>query len=366
MSPKSNKWGRRFLLLTIMVLFLITLCFFGAMAASIPARTAQEFGQPDINLSSSKLYQQSLTLLFSGDGLLTPGNQADGNVTFTIAPGDSLESILARLKETKLVQNEEAFRAYLIYSGLDRRIQPGDYFFTPQLSELEIAQALGNPPNQTTISILAGWRMEEISEKLSGAGLLMNPQEFIQTVLVQGREGYLFPGNYPVQRDISPEALVETFYQEFKSQVTPEMESQFASRGLTTHEAVILASIVEREAVIAEEMPQIASVFLNRLARNMNLAADPTIQYALGYNSEQGTWWTNPLTLDDLKLPSSYNTYENPGLPPGPICNPGLTALQAVANPAQTSYLYFRADCDGSGRHLFSANFQEHLDNACP
>ncbi len=132
------------------------------------------------------------------------------------------------------------------------------------------------------------------------------------------------------------------------------------------HEGVILASIVEREAVVEDEMPQIASVFLNRLRNNLNLAADPTIQYALAYNSEQRTWWTNPLSLDDLKLPSSYNTYENPGLPPGPICNPSLAALQAVAYPAETSFLYFRAACDGSGRHQFSESFQEHLDKACP
>ena len=129
---------------------------------------------------------------------------------------------------------------------------------------------------------------------------------------------------------------------------------------------MILASIVEREAVVEDEMPLIASVFMNRLANDMNLAADPTIQYALGFNRDQGTWWTNPLSLDDLKLPSSYNTYENPGLPPGPICSPGLAALQAVAAPAQTPFLYFRADCDGSGRHLFAESFQEHLDNACP
>ncbi len=366
MTAKTNKWGKRFLLFTIMILFLVALCFFGTMTASIPARTAQQFGQPDMNLSPVKLYQQSLILLIYGDELLNPGNQAEGNTYFPIAPGDSLERILSGLKDAKLIQNQEAFRAYLIYSGIDRRIQPGDYFFTPQLSELEIARALGNPPNQTTISILAGWRMEEISEKLAGVGLQLNPSDFIQAVLANGKEGYLFPGSYQVQRDINAEELVEMLNQRFLSQVTPELESRFASQGLTLHEAVILASIVERETILEEEMPQIASVFLNRLAQDMNLAADPTIQYALGYNTEQGTWWTNPLSLDDLKLPSSYNTYENPGLPPGPICNPGLTALQAVAYPATTSYLYFRADCDGSGRHLFSENFQEHLDNACP
>jgi UPF0755 protein len=208
--------------------------------------------------------------------------------------------------------------------------------------------------------------MEEISEKLPGLGLQLNPDLFIQSVLVSGREGYLFPGIYSVNRDISPDNLVDVFYQRFLSQITPDLESRFSDQGLTLHEAVILASIIEREAVVDEEMPLISSVFLNRLANGMNLAADPTIQYALGFNREQGTWWTNPLSLDDLTLPSSYNTYDNPGLPPGPICNPGLAALQAVANPAQTSYLYFRAECDGSGRHRFAENFQEHLNNACP
>ena len=366
MTSNKNKWGKRFMLLIIMILFLIALCFIGGIAASIPARTAQQFGQPDINLPATKLYQQSIILLFSGDELLIPGNQAEGEIYFPISPGDSLETIISVLEDVGLIQHEQAFRAYLIYSGIDRRIQPGDYFFSLQLSEMEIAQALGNPPGTTTLSILAGWRMEEISEKLSGAGLQMNPDNFIQTLLVNGIEGYLFPAIYPVNREISAEALVEMFYQRFLSQVTPTLESQLAGQGLTLHEAVILASIVEREAVVEEEMPLIASVFLNRLANNMNLAADPTIQYALGFNREQGTWWTNPLSLDDLKLPSSYNTYENPGLPPGPICNPGLVAIQAVANPAQSSYLYFRADCDGSGHHVFSESFQEHLDNACP
>jgi UPF0755 protein len=366
MTSSRRKWGGRFLLFLIMILFLVALCLFGVIGASIPARAAQQYGPPDVNLPTLKLYQQSLILLFYGGGLQSPGNQAAEGKYYLISPGDSLDSIIAGLKYANFIQHEGAFRAYLIYSGIDRRIQPGDYYFTTQLSEIEIAQALGNPPTQTTLSILAGWRMEEISEKFSSVGLLVNPDNFIQTVLVEGREGYLFPAIYQVERDISAESLVDMLYQRFLSQITPELESQFASQGLTLHQAVILASIVEREAIHEDEMPLIASVFLNRLANGMNLAADPTIQYALGYNRDQGTWWTNPLSLDDLKLPSSYNTYENPGLPPGPICNPGLAALQAVANPAQTAYLYFRADCDGSGRHLFSESFQEHLDNACP
>ena len=367
MTSKKNGCGKRFLGLTIMVLFLVALCIFGGIAASIPARTAQEYGQPDQDLPITKLYQQSLILLLYGEGILMPDDQADGEIIFSISPGESLDSIISELAKAQLIQHEGAFRAYLIYTGIDRRIQPGAYYLTYQLSEMDIAQALGNQPTTgTTLSILAGWRMEEISERLPGLGFEVSPDIFIQTVLVNGREGYLFPGIYPADREISAESLVDLFYQRFLSEITPELESGLNNQGLTLHEGVILASIVEREAIIEEEMSLIASVFLNRLADGMNLAADPTIQYALGFNREQGTWWTNPLSLDDLNLPSSYNTYTNPGLPPGPICNPGLSAMQAVAFPAQTSYLYFRADCDGSGKHLFAETFQEHLDNACP
>jgi UPF0755 protein len=107
-------------------------------------------------------------------------------------------------------------------------------------------------------------------------------------------------------------------------------------------------------------------VFYNRLASGSRLASDPTVQYALGYNQNQGTWWTNPLSLQDLQVDSLYNTYIYNGLPPAPISNPGLAALRAVAFPAQTPYFYFRAACDGSGRHLFAQTYEEHVANECP
>lgn len=367
MSVKKQIRGKGLLIVSILILFLAALCMLGAIAASLPARTAEIFGPPDLSLSSLKLYQQSITLLLSRDQLLTPGNQDLGTVQVPVQSGDSLEVILNRLVELNLVRHPEPFRAYLIYSGIDTRIQTGEYAFTGGMSELEIARVLGNPASaQTTVSILAGWRAEEISQTLPELGLSMDPEEFLRAVQDGGKEGYLFPGTYQVDRDVLPRDLLDLTYQRFLSQITPELESQLGSQGLTLHQGVILASIVEREAVVDEEMPLIASVFLNRLRADLNLAADPTIQYALGYNSEQGTWWTNPLSLEDLKLPSSYNTYENPGLPPGPICSPGLTALQSVAQPAETSFLYFRATCDNSGRHLFAESFEEHLQNACP
>lgn len=367
MSGDKNRWGKRILGLSIMVLFLAALCLLGLIAASIPSRAAESFGPPDPSLSTQKLYQQSLTLILSGNELFAPRNLVETSVKLVVDPGDSLDTILDRLVSLDLVQHRSTFRAFLIYSGIDTRIQAGEYRFQGSPSELEIAQALESPsPSQTTVSVLAGWRAEEIGSTLPGIGLELDPAVFLQVVESEDREGYLFPGSYAVERDISAETLVDLMYQNFLSQITPEMETRIQEQGLSIRQAVILASIVERETVVEEEMPQIAAVFLNRLKANMNLAADPTIQYALGYNQQQGTWWTNPLSLEDLKLPSSYNTYENPGLPPGPICNPGLAALQAVAWPAETDYLYFRALCDGTGRHAFTVTFEEHLQNACP
>jgi UPF0755 protein len=122
---------------------------------------------------------------------------------------------------------------------------------------------------------------------------------------------------------------------------------------------------VERESIQDEEMTLIASVFINRLNIGMTLGSDPTVQYALGYDPLEQTWWTNPLSLDDLKFDSLYNTYIYAGLPPAPISNPSLEALQAVAFPEVSQYYYFQARCDNSGYHTFVATFEEHLANVC-
>ncbi len=366
MSKKRKSKGKSVLLIVILLLILVAFCLTAGIAVSIPARTAELYGPPDSNLPTVKLYQQALILLLSQDELFTPGFPGDTDIRFPVETGDSLDKILAGLTHLNLIRHPQTFRAYLIYSGIDTRIQPGVFFIPPDLSEMEVAIMLGSPAKPlTTISILAGWRVEEIAATFPALGLELSPDIFIQTVQSGGKEGYLFPGNYQTPRDITAAELIDLFYGRFISYITPEMESNLQNQGLSLHQALILASIVEREAILDEEMPQIASVFLNRLQINLNLGADPTVQYALGFNEIQGTWWTNPLSLDDLKLPSSYNTYENPGLPPGPICNPGLSALLASASPAETPFHYFRAACDGSGRHLFAETFDEHLQNAC-
>jgi len=232
---------------------------------------------------------------------------------------------------------------------------------------------------EVTLVILAGWRLEEVAASLPTSGFAFTPNQFIQAMETQPQqysfsaelagsslEGFLFPGSYTLPREATAEQLVALILTNFENQVTAEIRTGFANQGMSLYEAVTLASIVEREAVNDEEMPMLASVFYNRLAINQRLESDPTVQYALRYNTEQATWWTNPLSLTDLEIDSPYNTYVFPGLPPGPICNPGLAALRAAAFPAQTPYYYFRAACDGSGNHLFAETYEEHLVNECP
>lgn len=366
MRTNKKTRGRKLLTAIILILGGVLICLVLGIVFSLPSRTAELYGPPNPDLPLNKLYSQSVILLLAQDQLFQPIHPQSNDYTFPVNSGDSLDSILDGLTQLGFVNHSRAFRAYLIYSGIDTRIQPGDYQFSQDLTELELAKQLGDPQlSKTTLTVLAGWRAEEIAEGFSQLGINIAQEDFLDIVRSNNKEGYLFPGSYNIERDILAESLVELLFSNFISQITSDLESRYQEQGLSLHQAVILASIIEREAVQEEEMPLIASVFLNRLREEMNLAADPTVQYAKGYNTEQASWWTNPLSLEDLKIPSPYNTYEFPGLPPGPICSPGIAALNAVAFPADSTFLYFRAACDGSGQHLFAENFEDHLENAC-
>jgi UPF0755 protein len=344
----------------------------------IPLFAMRTYGPASENLNGLQRLQYSALLLWY-DGLVTrPGEQAGGEQDFMIPPGEGIATLAGRLEQAGLIRDADAFRAYLIYSGLDTSIQAGEYRLNPALTSMQIAQRLQDAtPTEVKFVILPGWRMDEIAASLPRSGLNITPDEFLAVArdpradadfLPPGAsaEGFLFPDQYTLPRVVRAEQLVGLLLNHFALALTPEMRDGFTRQGLNVYQAVTLASIVQREAVQDDEQPLIASVFLNRLAAGMRLGGDPTVQYALGFDSNSNSWWKSPLSLDDLKVDSPYNTYIIPGLPPGPIASPSLGALQAVASPAKTGYYFFRARCDGSNRHVFAQTFDEQLQNACP
>ncbi len=367
----------RKLIAAILILFLCVGLYI--VFLYIPLRATQIYGPPGSSLSLPKRVQYSALLLWY-DGLLTqPSNLNGAEQPFTIAAGESADSVANHLHEAGMIRDAEAFRSYLIYSGLDTSIQAGQYQLSTSMSALDIAHKLQDAtPEQVTFVVLPGWRLEEVAGSLPTSGLQITPDAFLNATktLPQGFdfftgassvEGFLFPDSYIFSRKLSSaDEMIGMMVRNFAAHLTPDLRSGFEKQGLSVYQAVTLASLVERESVHEEEQPLIASVYLNRLKIGMKLDADPTVQYAIGYNPLQQTWWTNPLSLLDLEINSVYNTYRYAGLPPTPISNPSLGALRAVAFPAETRYYYFRAKCDGSGFHEFSETFNEHLQKECP
>jgi UPF0755 protein len=318
-------------------------------------------------------------LLYHLSDLDTPVSQSQAGITLEVNQGDSAAAVVSQLEASGLIRDGTLLKNYLHYRGLDISIEAGGYLLTGEMTIREIAEALQNAEvNERSLTIVEGWRREQIAQALESADLGIQYADFIEASssfpgeyssaidlpTSSSLEGFLFPDTYSIDTDMTAEELVMLMLENFEKRVTGELQLGFSDQGLSLYQAVILASIVEREAVIAAERELIASVFLNRLSMGMKLEADPTVQYALGQQSDSG-WWKAPLSLTDLEIDSPYNTYLYPGLPAGPICNPGLESLRSVAFPASTNYLYFRAQCDGSGRHFFAETFEEHELNAC-
>jgi UPF0755 protein len=215
-----------------------------------------------------------------------------------------------------------------------------------------------------TVVVPEGFNIFEIASAIEAAGL-GKKEDFIHfathdTTLVHGLdpqaqtlEGYLFPDTYQFTRIMTMRDMAAVMVHRFQK------EAQALGLRDDTHRLVTLASIVEKETAAADERPEVASVYSNRLAKNMALAADPTVVYAAELKGD----YRGAIYQSDLQSNSPYNTYKFAGLPPGPIANPGAASLQAAMHPAQTAYLFFVAAGDGSGRHHFSANFEQHERN---
>lgn len=374
---------QRSLFPAVLILLAASACALLALGALgfalLPDLAEDNFGPASEKLSPTQRVIYSARLFLARDEVLQPLDAGGDPVVFEVGLGESVPEMAARLERQGLLRSAESFQNYLVYSGLDTGVQAGQHQLSPALNAMQIALALQDAtPLDVSFSILPGWRAEEIAAALPTSGLPVTPEEFLQLVEnpemldlpemfadVSTLEGFLYPDVYRIRREISAEELVLTFVNRFAEKVQPAVIEGLERQGFDLAQGVTLASIVQREAVVAEEQPMIASVFINRLNTGMKLDSDPTVQYASGYQADQETWWTNPLSSADLQIDSLYNTYIYAGLPPGPISNPTLSAIQAVAFPAQTPYFYFRARCDGTGRHAFAKTYEEHLANGC-
>ena len=279
-----------------------------------------------------------------------------------IPPGASARWIGQLLERENLIHNAHIFALIVRLKGLGHQLEAGTYRLNGIRTTAALAQALLKAPIQTQSALISeGLNRHQIAGQLQAAGVADSARFVAATedphlirqlgVAASSLEGYLFPETYFFDLNADERAIASRMVGQFHRVFADSLRPRLKELGLSLHQAVTLASIVEREAVAVEEQPIISGVFQRRLKLNRRLESCATINYALGTTKKR-------LTYADLKVDSPFNTYRHHGLPPGPISNPGRTALLAVLYPAKTDYLYFVAR--GDGTHIFSRTNREH------
>lgn len=279
-------------------------------------------------------------------------------VVVKIEPGQSGSSVAAMLKEKGIIRSEIFFKALLRLTSSARDLKAGRFDLRENTSAFEVINCIksGKCTHYEKVTFLEGWRSEEIAEVLAEKGIT-DARAFLDIVRKNDLEGYLFPSTYLFAENTPAQKVVDEMLAQYKKNIAPLFKKY--KTNLTEKQVLTVASIVEREAIVHDERPKIAAVYLNRYRIGKRLEADPTVQYALGFNLKENRYWKKGLTYKDLKMSSPYNTYRNAGLPPGPICNPSRESVLGVLNPEPNfDALYFVAD--SGGRHVFSKTFDEH------
>ena len=282
--------------------------------------------------------------------------------TVDIPRGASFSRVMDVLEAEGLLRQRELFHLLALLRNGTRQIRAGEYEFSGWMSPSEIlGKLIRGEVKGYRITVPEGFTVRQILERLLASKLvdekeflrLSTDRQFLSTLGIEGRslEGYLFPDTYILDRSMDTRTIVTTMVNQFWHHVTPSMTKRSADLGLTVDQFVTLASIIEKETGRKEEMPLIAAVFHNRLKRRMPLQSDPTVIYGIAD-------FDGNLRKQDLLKKTPYNTYLIAGLPPGPIANPGLDALQAALYPTEADYLYFVSKNDGS--HQFSDNLSQH------
>jgi UPF0755 protein len=293
----------------------------------------------------------------------TAGSRHSREALITVSPRQNMTTTADMLFHLEIIGSPSYFYAYARGFGYDRRIQAGEYLVSGAMTPKQILEMMaGGKVYLHKVTIPEGYGLKEIAVAIAGAGLVSETQLLRAArdpqlchgwkIEADTAEGYLFPDTYYFPKGVGPEKVLSTMIQRFRQVFTPEMARQAQNEGLSIHQAVTLASIIEKETGSDSERPIVSSVFHNRLKRRMRLESDPTVIYGLDH-------FDGNITRRDLTTPTPYNTYTRQGLPPGPIASPGAKSLQAAVYPAQSEFLYFVSRQDKT--HQFSRTWEEHL-----
>jgi UPF0755 protein len=299
---------------------------------------------------------------------------AGGEATIQIPAGATTADIADMLIEEDVIEDRGDFLTQAEAAGIDEQLQAGIYTFERGepvddiLSKLK--QGLQDPAG--VITIPEGFSIYEIADLVEEKTEITR-EEYLAAINVNGRtlplkgseaaldlEGYLFPSTYNIDQLDEADVLVDMQLDEFENETGQLPWSKSAAGGITEYQALIVASMVEREARVPEERPLVAAVIYNRISAGMKLEIDATVQYALMAQNGLGVW-EEELTSDDLAVDSLFNTRLYPGLPPGPICNPGVESIRAALEPAAVDYIYYVATGDEAGHHFFTSSYEEFL-----
>jgi len=290
------------------------------------------------------------------EGSLAVDKNNEGSTMFIINKGEGLNSIIKRLATEDLIRNKVVFYTIALQRGIEKKIQAGEFKLSKRMNANEIADNLTHGTVDEWVTIVEGLRKEEIALQLSQQ-FSFSEISFIE----QAKEGQLFPDTYLIPKTASMETIISIMEDNYKKKMAEARKVRpFEKR--TDREILILASLVEREAKFADDRQLIASIILKRAQNDWPLQLDATIQYGLGYQRKEKSWWKRELAIEDLKVDNTYNTYERKGMPPAPICNPGLESLKAAitADP-NTPYWYYVNDKNGRIRP--AKTLEEHEAN---
>lgn len=291
-----------------------------------------------------------------------PPNTPPVEQAVVVQYGLGFKALSTLLYQKGMILHPVKFRLFARIKGYDKRIKAGEYLLSSAMTPEKILETMVDGRVYLhRLTIPEGYNLGQIAKAVETEGFT-SEADFLKAATdpdlvhvkgidAQTFEGYLFPDTYYFPRGVTPENIISIMVKRFQTVFKPEWEKQTKTLGMTIHQVITLASIIEKETAVADERPIISSVFHNRLKRNMRLESDPTVIYGMGdYNGN--------ITRKDLESPTRYNTYTMKGLPPGPISNTGAKAIEAALFPADTKFLYFVSR--NNQTHYFSTNFRDH------